>query len=213
MIAGFARVARFVLGLALTATPLGAQAVPTFQWSPGPPLVTGVSPGGGVVFLGITREPRGDSQRVTVVREVVRAAAAESSVAVPWSRGEVPARSVWAAVDESSGVFALSSPSAELVPDSPVSFLPAGGGALTVADGWLEVLLVRPGGGLWGGTVRDGALGDQDGAADGAIQLDPGSLSPLEDAPALVAWASGDVLITIDLDTLAASSYRVGGAP
>lgn len=199
--------------LALASLLVQPLAALTFSWTPGSPSVEEVAPGGSVVFLGITREPLGDSQRVTVVREAVPVAGSDTRVLVPWERGEVPPRSVWAAVETGSGAVALSSPSAELVPDTAVQVLPAGSSSLTVADRWLEVLLIRPGGGQWGGTLRDGSPDDPDGTADGTVILDPSALLPFEGSPALAAWSVGDVLITIDLDTLAVVAYQIGGAP
>lgn len=191
---------------------LFAQSPLALSWDSAPPAVDGVSPGGSVAFLAVARVPLGDSQRVHLVRQVAQAGAGETRVLVPWTGSAVPPRSIWAAVDESTGAFVLGSPSEELIPMPTRTALAEGTGGVALADHWLEVLLVRPGGGHWGGTVIDGSPSDRDGQADGKIELDPASLQPLADAPTLAAWVAGDVLITIDLDTFEVSTFVVGGA-
>lgn len=203
-----------VVALGAVAPPASlSQSTLTFSWESSPPTVEGVVAGGSVAFLGVAREPLGDSQRVHRVGEVVRAGVGETKVAVPWPDSPVLSRSVWAAVDEATGAFVLSSPSLELIPNPSVEPLRAGETRLSLPDRWLEVLLVRPGAGHWRGTLGDGSSEDRDGRADGAIELDATSLSPLAGSPALTAWAAGDVLIAINLETLRVSTYLVGGAP
>lgn len=207
-------VGRLVVLLAgLAPSSLSAQPQPVFSWDSDPPRVEGMSPGGEGVFLGVARVPLGDSQRVRRIGEEVRANAGETEVAVPWPDSVVPPRSVWAVVDAATGAFALSSPSAELVPHPPLEILRAGESRLSLGGRWVEVLVVRPGGGSWWGSLTDGSSADRDGAVNGSVGLEPSGVSPVGDAPALASWMAGDVLIAIDLDTLAVSTFEVGGEP
>lgn len=182
----------------------------TFSWTPGAPKVEGASPGGSVAFLAVARERRADYSRVTVVRE--SAAASADLVAIPWERGEVPLHSVWVAIDETTGAVALSSPSSEVVSQPELVTIPAAETTITMKGSWLEVLIVRAGVGRWGGTVTDGSPSDLDGLVDGTIRFDLTALERLGGPAEATAGSPGDLVATIDLDTLVASASILGGA-
>lgn len=182
----------------------------TFSWTPGAPKVEGASLGGRVAFLAVARERRADYSRVTVVRE--SAAASADLVAIPWEGGEVPLHSVWIAIDETTGTLALSSPGSVGVTRPDLVTIPPGETTITVKGRWLEVLIVRAGVGRWGGTVTDGSASDLDGLVDGAIRFDLTALERLGGPAEATAGSPGDLVATIDLDTLVASASILGGA-
>lgn len=182
----------------------------TFSWTPGAPKVEGASLGGSVAFLAVARERRADYSRVTVVRE--SAAASADLVAIPWEGGEVPLHSVWIAIDETTGALALSSPGSPEGPRPDLVTIPPGETTITMKGRWLEVLIVRAGVGRWGGTVTDGSASDLDGLVDDTIRFNLAGLERLAGPAEATAGSPGDLVVTIDLDTLDSSAAILGGA-
>jgi hypothetical protein len=182
----------------------------TFSWIPGAPKVEGASLGGNVAFLAVARERRPDYSRVTVVRE--SAAASADLVAIPWEGGEVPLHSVWIAIDETTGALALSSPGSPEGPRPDLVTIPPGETTITRKGRWLEVLIVRAGVGRWGGTVTDGSPSDLDGLVDDTIRFNLAGLELLGGPAEATAGSPGDLVVTIDLDTLVSSASILGGA-
>lgn len=67
-----------------------------------------------------------------------------------------------------------------------------------------EVLLLRPGQGVWLAIAADGGPGDADGTGDGAITLAVDAFRPVAGTHGeLRSFAAGDIAAVLDLDTLA----------
>ncbi|MDP9119863.1 MAG: hypothetical protein M3O15_00575, partial [Acidobacteriota bacterium] len=75
----------------------------------------------------------------------------------------------------------------------------------------LEVLLVRPGQGVWGITVGDGGQNDEDGASDGHLQFSLDHLRPVaRSASPPSRIAVQDLLIVVDPNRMEISLVRPG---
>jgi len=177
--------------------------------------VTGATASGQVVVFGMTRRGAGMMTAVERIDEVV-AADALGEALVELGR-PVPERSVWAAVDLTSGEIALAAPAAFELRE--VSFPQRGIGAtrrhLEDARRFLDVLLVRPVAavpagqdaaavaGAWGRSFGDGGEGDDDGSLDGKVRVALADLAPLGTSPQPPSeLGPGDIVVAVDATTL-----------
>lgn len=177
--------------------------------------VSGLTPGGEVAVFGVGRVPLEYLTRV--VRHEAILTADATGVAILELPEGLPERSVWAAVDLTTGGLVTSSP-----PTFPAAAKPLPATALRRgrAEGLsrlghsiqkAQVLWVRPGTGAWGTALEEGGTLDLDGADDGAFEialedLVPVAASPLERPGGVDA---GDVLLVVDPDTLTLFTLRV----
>lgn len=124
---------------------------------------------------------------------------------------EMPWASVWVAVDGATGDFTVAAPDEFPIRHEP---MPASGlrTAGSSIDGlelgmfWGSVMVVRPGDSAWVGTASDGAQTDEDGLADGIVELsidaleaahrDAGQAASAPNPPSLLA--SGDLVLAFD---------------
>ncbi len=184
---------------------------PQLSFAPTTVTISKLTPGGKAAWIGVSREAEDDG--VTVYQ---RAAVAvdddgDGTATVDLGREYTPS-SIWAAVDLSSGLFALTATNG-----TPVTGIAYPGGTLgttkrlsfTGVDS-LWILLVRQGVGAWSVRVGDGGEADSDGEANGQIGVGLASFEPLGDAPPPPeALASGDLVIAMDPDRLEAFSAQV----
>jgi hypothetical protein len=126
-------------------------------------------------------------------------------------------RSVWIVADAASGDFTIAAPDgfllrqldfAEHTFDHPSTGLLK---HLDLDHSHVEMFLIRPGSGIWRGSARDGAAGDDDAEQNGRIQLGLGTLAPLSGtASAPDHMQGGDVVVLIDQITLEYWAAKVG---
>jgi hypothetical protein len=76
--------------------------------------------------------------------------------------------------------------------------------SLVLAHRAADVVLFRPGSGVWWGSAGDGGGGDQDRSINGVIEVAFDQMVPLDGAPAAPAeLAAGDLLLVLDPRSLA----------
>jgi len=170
--------------------------------------VAGVTPRGQVVIVSSMREAsRQMLVRMTGVQQLLTDT---SSGAVDFDLGRpIPERSIWAAVDVTSGRYAVVTPAG--FPRQELSF-PATGVRNTAAveaddqllnDHFLlEMLWVHPqngNGGAWFGRVADGGSTDVDGKNDGRTLTNTSQFAPIgTSGTPPKKFRNGDVLVFID---------------
>jgi hypothetical protein len=207
----------FPLALALVlSSGMGSRAIAqtplSLAFEPQAVTVAGATPGGDVVFWGVYRERLARvSTRVGRLGDRVMADAS-GAARVDLGR-DVPGLSVWAAVDLASGRTALGSPGgfqwAEIDPKG--RRIDKALGRLAVDRHALSVLVVRPGAGSWQLNVFDGGVLDEDGAYDGSLRASLSAFLPdPKSGHAPPQFQTGDVVVAVDPDDLAAFAVTVG---
>ena len=188
--------------LALGASPLSAQ--PKIEFEKDAVVARGVTPGGSVVWFGVTRDRPGWTNRVVRRDALVTDSDGDGVVRLDLGVPVAP-QSIWTAVDLPSGAVAVATP--EGMPRREVA-LPVGafrgsarGVVETVEDArqFLEILVVRPGEGSWTLSVGDGGASDGDLQSDGRIQATLAAMRPAaatKTAPSQLL--PGDVVVVVD---------------
>ena len=210
-----------ILGLILLAVPAAGWAVP-FQLRLGTDslAVTGVSAGAKVAFFGIARDV--DPDDVATIRrtaEVVGDDDGDGQVALDLKR-PVARRSVWIAVDLASGDSDAAAPEGFRL--KKVNF--RGRGLAARSDGrdvieedrpLVELLVARPGVGVWTARLGDGGPDDEDGAADGKLAAALDHMEPLAGTrtPAPAQFEKDDVVVLVDPNALEMTLVKVGAKP
>ena len=139
----------------------GAQPVISFEEAT--VLARGLPPGGQALVFGIAREPTGFSTRVVRRQEILRVDAS-GQVRLSLDR-TVPFNSVWFVTDLSTGIFVVGRPPASAARELPFPTdavrigVPGRAGRLTSRSGFVEILYVRPGRGVWGMSVPSRLVG------------------------------------------------------
>lgn len=188
-------------------------------------VVTGLAPGGEALLFTIAREPVGYLSRVSRRDEVVIADETGTAIFVPTGAAGEPVpvepKSVWVAVDLETGMIATAVGEGF---EAPRRGLPDGAlrrGPSQRLDRLVDrmetaqVVVVRPGlpeaRGIWGLTLMDGSLYDEDGTDDGGLEMAFDRLIPLAGsaAPPPEEAATGDVLVVVDTDSLAYFATRL----
>jgi hypothetical protein len=179
----------------------GADRAARAQTTPPGPVLTvaatrvtasGMSSGGGVVWLGMARRIEA-YEPIYVRRHGIVQADAKGQAELPVTEA-VPRHSIWLAVDLKTGAYATASPAGF----APLAFtlspeaLEVRGAALAdrlidTAD-YGEVLLVRPGKGAWGKAIGHGGLDDESATGEAVVKVAFDKLLPVpgtvEPAPA-----------------------------
>lgn len=180
-----------------------AQTAPTLTLGLTSVTASGLTPSGSALWFGATRVGNGAFNQSSLVQKEV------SADVTGWTElpldGELPARSLWAVVDATSGAFAVAVPEGFDRLEEPFVASEVGRSSDGVADRlvaahpWLFLLVVRPGVGAWSGTVADGRESDADGVKDGVVVAPLAALSPLAgSSPSPAALLAGDVVVWID---------------
>lgn len=170
--------------------------------------VSGASAGGSVLVFGVVKRTGDYVQVVERHGEILVDSDADGFVTLDVAEG-VPEHGVWFAFDEISKTWVV-------WPADSFSGAPAGGsGGGEGSEGeeetevvwttYVEAMILRPDSGAWIGAIGDGGPADLDGLANGAIEVDPASLSALAgsqvpDAPAVPS--PSDLVVTVDPDGL-----------
>lgn len=177
--------------------------------------VANATPGGKVVFLGIGRFVKG--YRVTVRRFDKTVSDDDQNGKVVLDIGEkIPWKTIFVAIDYTSGRFAIATPDG--FPLLPIQFkkdfMVANNGQLdhlVFEHRFLDMLLVRPGVGVWGQLLGDGNKFDEGSKGDGKVVGNVARSVPLGgDVPAPKKFDKGDVLVLIDSLHMQAYAVEVG---
>ena len=205
------------VGISLLILPATLAAAPAISFGEKRIEATGVSPFAKVVFFGVAREGQGYRTRVVTRYETVEDLDRDGVVGLELDAA-VAFRSIWAAVDLTSGEYVVASP-AGYAP-TEVKFPTAGlrdqaDGKLDRLEGRgysLEVLVARPGLGAWHLSLGDGDPDDEDGVANGRIEWAVGKGRPVKgDPPAPLDFSPGDVVIAMDPTRMEIYAARMPG--
>lgn len=166
--------------------------------------VTGVEPGGGVAWFSLSREPGAYSENLVLRADIGRDADADGRLSYD-ADSPIADKSVWVAVDLSTGEYGVSTPGGKAPRTGEVR-----GRGLGVARNFLEdereeveAMLVRPGEGAWILTAGDGSAADADRESDRSLRLSFADFRPVASSPASPdKLRKGDVLVLIDRLTM-----------
>jgi len=191
-----------------------AEAPPVVSFEGSAVIVTAIVPGETAILYGIAHDP--EPYGITT-RNIIHAETAGSDGRARFAFDRpLPAHTVLAAVDASTGRYAIASPGN---PAPPVHTLPADAfkkrqdpeyELLDVTTTWLELLCVRPGKGAWYQFATDGALLDLDGRSNGRMLVESGALQRVlgpDDSPK--KFKRHDVIVIIDPRTLTVFATEV----
>lgn len=134
--------------------------------------------------------------------------------------GGVPLIGIWAVVDRATGDVQLATRRGYRLIDlpNPVEHALAGESDAGFTrfrqhGDDVQILVVRPGTGVWTFNVTDGGPEDGDYAWNGMVDLAVGKLEPVTpDTPSIAAVSQGDVVIMVDAGQMRASATRLGQA-
>lgn len=167
--------------------------------------ISGVSPGGKVILLGVARETA-EYYSVIVRRDLVVTDSDGDGTVRASLETAMASRSIWIAVDLAAGSFVTAKPAdspfteAALDLGIPGNLIP-GQAALREERGRVEVLLARPGStpGAWALTAGEGGRNDADLTVDGGITMRLAAMTRVEGAlPAPAALLTGDIVVVVD---------------
>lgn len=162
---------------------------------------TGVTPGGWTVFMGTGRSPGPWLARSTSWLEPVVDTAGRGRADFVLG-SPVPEKSIWAAVDGTTGALAVAAPAGYVAQAATVDPLElfATTGFFEDRRERIELLIVRPGVGAYFGRFSDGV--GREGIADGEIRVPLSALGRLWPEigalPGLSTIQPGDVVVGID---------------
>lgn len=194
----------------------GSQQSITISFDPTGVIATGITTGGQAAWFSVAIESAPFVNRI-VRREEVMTDTGAGQVRLELNEA-VPLRSIWVAVDLTSGTYAIATPAnfalRQFSPSSNAFKADATGNLnhFTWPGHLLEIWVARPGSGVWGVEVPDGGSGDEDGPANGTITIDLQHLHPVgPSAAAPAAFAKGDVFVVINPDTMQAAVVEPAG--
>jgi hypothetical protein len=199
-------VTAMLLALAAAAYGTTAKSGLTIGFDKEAVVISGVSPGGQAVVFGVAREVDDFVAKISRRHQVVTADA--TGVARYDLGTAVPQPSVWVAVDLATGAVATEAPGGASIVES--DFRGNGPGMLAsgldgIADGrpLLDLLVVRPGQGVWYGLVGDGGPADEGEPNDGKVEISLAHLRSVGIGAAArvsspAAFAGRDVVVAID---------------
>jgi len=208
------RLVVILLFLAAAASPALAQPVITFAADAVD--IAGFAPGAKVAWLSIAREVDQNWITNVVRREGIAEADAKGGLSLPFDIA-LSGNSAWVAVDLAAGDVGFGAPEgtswrqvgATAEADDPDA--PEAAHVLQDQRQAIEVMVVRPGEGVWGYSAGDGGAGDDDGQQDGSIRAAFAAFRPVAGgATPPNGPRAGDVIVAIDPERLEAYSFRVG---
>jgi hypothetical protein len=212
------RVSLFLGALALMMARAGDAAGPLrLTASPDAMVASGVTVKGKVVFLGITREIAPDD--VAEIRRRLEVIADEDSDGQATYKLDQPIdqRSMWVAVDVTSGDFDTAAPEGFRLRKvnwrgRGITNRPDGRDSVEDARAFAEVLVVRPGTGAWILRLGDGGPDDADGSPDGRLEAALDRMSPLAGSPEPPQrFQRDDVVVLMDPNSMEMTLAKVGG--
>jgi len=207
-----------LLSLPLSAAALAqAPQAPEITFQQRSVTVAGISAKGQAIGFSVAREIAEDDV-ATVVRRAQALTDDDGDGKVEWDLDrDVPARSIWVAVDLATGEVAAAAP--EGYPLRRVSWRGVGiargnprADRVEDARAFAEVLLVRPGQGAWRLTVGDGSDLDDDGKPDGKLAAALDRMEPLAgtSAPPPSRFDPRDVVVLIDPNRMELTVVQAG---
>jgi hypothetical protein len=180
--------------------------------------VSGLTPGGTAVIFGASREPIPDAYMDRVERWAASVDDVRHDGTATFDLGkDVPAVSVWAAVEVQTGQYATSAGQSGLrVLPLLSNPLRKGNSGLVdrfaFARSYLLLLYVHPGKGAWTWYATDGTAGDLDGRNGSAVvSLAAGEAVGAPSSPSS-AFVPGGILVAIDYINLDLAVVRVDEA-
>lgn len=194
-----------------------AHAAPAVALESQAVVITGLTPGGEVVYFSVSREPFG------YVSAVVRREGRERDVDLDGAirielEQPITRRSIWVVAELSTGVVSTVTPEGY-----PLVTSPGGGLALSVEGAFTRlganamrshVLVVRPTVGAWVATLTDGSTADEDGGGNRTIVTGLAELQAVATGPPPpLELSPGDRIVEIDSDAMTYAFEIVGGAP
>lgn len=188
---------------------------PSIAFQPPGIVISGITPGGMVTLCSEAKELRKFQNRFIHREAMVPDKNNAGEVRLPLE--SVAAISIWIAVDNTTGAYAVAMPPGS--PYAPIDVPPNalrrnGKGELFKIDMPLaifDLVLVRPGEGAWSGTIADGGSKDDDPRPNGRSAGDIAKLLPLgSSGPPPDRLRKGDVLIGIDPMSLHYFAVTVG---
>lgn len=176
---------------------------------------SGVTPGGQVILLGVTREI-GEDDFPTVRRHLEARVDEDGDGTVRFPlEGGVPVRSVWAAADLASGDFDAAAPESFGLRRANwrgrgLERRQDGKDAVEDRRPLVELLVVRPQTGAWALRVGDGGESDADGVIDGRLQGVLDQMTPLAGSPKPPStFEKGDLVVALDPSALEITLIKV----
>jgi hypothetical protein len=165
--------------------------------------VTGVTAGGEVVLVTVSRERQPYVKRLIRRDYYISDGDNDGAVSVD---GVVAEDAVWCAVDLATGRYATTAAPGRfplkpmVLPQQAVTRDGSGNPRrIDAGRGLLEALLVRPHVGAWTATAGDGGASDADGQVDGRVSIDTSRMQPLgQSPPAPQVVTPGDTVVLID---------------
>jgi hypothetical protein len=167
--------------------------------------ITSVTPGGEVVLFACDKRALNGGTRASSQQSVLHDTDHDGVVSL---QTQPAFRSVWIAVDSTTGAVAAGAPfPLEIYPITSASLARDSAGAIVrfeVELSRMAMLVIRPGGGAWIARGWDGAEQDRDGMGNGRLSLAFADAVPVTegDPAAPAALRSGDVIAAVDLGRL-----------
>jgi hypothetical protein len=203
----FARLLVLILAAAIPVC--GLEAAPAslaITFEPTYVVANGFHAGRDIIIFGVGTAPGPYFSRMLRYIDTI---AADSSGTVRYEIAEgVPDRSVWFAVDAQTRDYTVGSPHGALLrpslsAPSVLAALDAGKDAITLDRRLMDILLVRPGSGVWIGSCGRNSLKDLNRGKSGHMQL---SIAQFAEGPKTTGRSSAilpsDLIVVIDSETL-----------
>ena len=199
---------RVLVVLVLWLLPGVAMAQLTMSFGSSNVTISGMSKGGSVTLVSLTRDVDDWTAKVTPLSALLTDTDGDGSETYELGRSVIK-RSLWVAVDMSTGGAIVVSPGlagvqSKLDPSEAIQ-LGKGGLYSLLADKRtvLDLTVVRPKVGAWHIRAWDGGKNDADQTADGTILIDSLTMTPmLPGGRGLQDFQAGDVLLGLDHSSL-----------
>ena len=194
-------------------TPLlqGAPASPVIAFDATRVTASGFHAGREVILFGVATAPGPYFLRLLQYTQTL-IASADGSAFYEISTG-VPERSIWFAVDSQTREYVIAAPGristrARLAPPATLAVRNGAADAINIESGLADILLVRPGMGVWSGSCGRNSRKDINRGKIGAMQLalDQMTATSKTTGPPTLILPS-DLVIVVDAETL---SYYAG---
>jgi hypothetical protein len=180
---------------------LGADAV----------TVEGITKTASAVVFGVARRSLEFGERLETRFDLVEDTNNDGAIRFEVAEG-LPWKSVWAAVDLTTGEFTLAVPEGFPLLETPFPGQGIGSAlnTLETAGDFEQLLWVRPALGAWALTVGDGGVNDGDGEGNHRILADVSRFTAVGKSPAAPdKFAPGDVLVGVEAHTLNVFAARL----
>lgn len=173
----------------------------------------GCKPGGNVVWFGVYKEPHKFALRSVKVQQVIPAD--KDGLAVLTLSKTIPVRSVWVAVDMTTGAIGIGIPTggvAEPFADASVAMSKVlGERKIFTSRALVDLLLVRPHVGAWSLRTGDGFQDDEDRKNNGVLSAGFDRLKSLSGVvPSPPIFVKDDVIVMLDPGTLEYLAQKIG---